>query len=467
MKKKYPVSLFFVFLILVSISCSKEDTYVPINDILPVATSDVITSTVSSTVEIPVIKNDTTGDLLLPSSLSIIGGSDSDGNGTLDTYNKIGEGTWITNSKGSIIFTPQSGFVGSPTSIQYNGKDLENNISNYASVEVNAIDLTQVPFNKLSDYKFFVGIIKEQIPSLNVLPYEPASGLFTDYASKKRFIWMPSNVSGTYVVDNKVFDFPIGTVLIKSFYYTTIQPDNTTKIIETRLMIRKSEGWIFAEYLWNDSQTEATLLVGDDFVNGRSKNISFKKPNNEVVTIDYRIPSKSECIACHKINEIPTPIGLKPQNLNKIYNYADSSKNQLQKLLEQGYINSYPEAINSTVDYHDTSKSLDLRARSYLDANCAHCHQFQGRCGYTTLRFGFSESVNPTNLGVCVNALEPISTSLTKIVNPGNFYKSILHFRLNSVIENKRMPLLGRTIIHDEGLQLIEEWIASLTDACN
>lgn len=466
MKKNYISTIFIAFSIIFIFSCSKtDDVYIPINDVLPIATEDVITSTLTSTVEIPVLTNDIKGDAIVLTSLNIIEGTDTDANGTLDTFTKTGEGTWRTTSNGIITFDPAIGFTGNPAPIKYTGKDLEKNTSNEATVVID--NITFKGYAKLSDYKFFMGDLKDQTPTLNVFPYEPASGLFTDYASKKRFICIPKNLKATYDTENKVLNFPIGTVLIKTFYYTTIQPNNTTKLIETRLMIKKSEGWIFAEYLWDDAQTEATLLVGDAFVNGSSKNLTFKKPNNLEITIDYRIPSKSECVACHKINDVPTPIGLKPQNLNHNYNYTEGSKNQLQKLLEQGYIDNYPAIINSTVDYHDTSKSLDLRARSYLDANCAHCHQFQGRCGYTKIRFGFSETTNQTNMGVCVTADQLIPPSLIKIVNPGNFYKSIMHYRLNSEIENIRMPLLGRTIIHDEGLQLIEEWISSLTEPCN
>jgi len=337
----------------------------------------------------------------------------------------------------------------------------------YIPVSPVTVDLTQVPYPKLSDYKFFEGDIKLQKPSLNVIPYEPASGLFTDYALKKRFIWMPAGVKATYNADNKIFEFPVGTVLIKTFYYNTIQPDNTTKIIETRLMIRKSDRWYFYEYLWNDEQTDADLVAGTDFENGSTKNFSFKKPNNEIINIDYRIPSETECYACHKINEVRTPIGIKPQNINHNYTYSDGTKNQLKKLLDQGYLESYPSSIVSTVDYHDTSQSLELRVRSYLDINCAHCHQDQGRCDYRALRFGFAETANPTNLGICVNADEALSASLIKLVNPGNSSKSILHYRINTTEESQRMPLLGRTIIHDEGVALIEEWINSMTFSCN
>ena len=337
----------------------------------------------------------------------------------------------------------------------------------YTPLSPVTVVLTLVPYSKLSDYKFFDGDIKELNPALNVVPYEPASSLFTDYASKKRFIWMPNGVKASYVADNKILDFPIGTVLIKTFYYTTIQPGNTTKLIETRLMIRKSDGWKFYEYLWNDEQTEANLVAGTDFLNGSSKTITFKKPNGDDITTDYRIPSNGECFACHKINEIATPIGVKPQNLNHNIAYNGVSKKILQKLVEQGYLDSYPSSIVSTVDYHDTSQPIDLRLRSYLDANCAHCHQDQGRCYYRQIRLSFSKTNIDSNIGICLEADETISPTLQKIISPGNYSKSIMHFRLSSNDESQRMPLLGRTIVHDEGVALLEEYIASLTQNCN
>ena len=337
----------------------------------------------------------------------------------------------------------------------------------YIPVSPVVVDLTAVPYPKLSDYHFFDGDLKDLNPALNVLPYEPASSLFTDYAHKKRFIWMPSDVQATYDTDNKILNFPTGTVLIKNFYYTTIQPDNTTKIIETRLMIRQASGWVFAEYIWNEEQTEANLLTGDDFTSGSSRTITFKKDNNEIITTDYRIPSNTECLACHKINEVPTPIGLKPQNLNFSYAYSSGNKNQLQKLTEQGYLDTYPSTIVTTVNYTDATQPLELRLRSYLDANCAHCHRDQGRCSYRAIRLGFSETVDPTNIGVCVIADEVISSTLQKIVAPGNINKSIMRFRVSSNDESERMPLLGRTVVHDEGVALIEEWISSLTQTCN
>jgi uncharacterized repeat protein (TIGR03806 family) len=336
----------------------------------------------------------------------------------------------------------------------------------YIPVSPVTVDLTLVPYPKLSDYKFFEGEMKDQIPSLNVVEYEPASALFTDYASKKRFIWMPNGVAATYVADDKILNFPVGTVLIKTFYYTTIQPGNVTKIIETRLMIRKEDGWKFYEYLWNDEQTDADLVSGIDFTNGSTKNITFAKPSGEIITTDYRIPSDAECFACHKINEIPTPIGVKPQNLNHNHIYGSRSKKILQKLVDQGYLDSFPSTIASTVDYHDTTQPLDLRLRSYLDANCAHCHQDEARCYYRPIRLPFSQSNVDSNIGICLLADEEISPTLQKVITPGNFSKSIMHYRMISNDESERMPLIGRTIVHDEGVALLEQYISSLTQRC-
>ena len=228
-----------------------------------------------------------------------------------------------------------------------------------------SVNLANVPYVKLSDYHFFTGDLKDLIPAANVIPYEPASSLFADYAHKKRFVWMPKGTKANYLSDDNVFDFPIGAVLIKSFYYENVQPNNTTKIIETRLLIRKSSGWAAYDYVWNAAQTDAVLdTAGDGFFIP----ISFVE-NSITRNINYKTPSQTECTTCHKINpnqtgEIVIPIGPKPQNLNTIYNYDGVLQNQIEKWKSQGYLgNDVPalSTIKSTVDWRDTSKSLELR----------------------------------------------------------------------------------------------------------
>lgn len=346
----------------------------------------------------------------------------------------------------------------------------------YTPVSPVTVDLTQVPYPKLSDYKFFEGDIKNQIPALNVVPYEPASSLFSDYAHKKRFVWMPAGTKATYVSDSKILDLPIGAALIKTFYYENVQnivPTGGSRIIETRVMIRKATGWIFADYVWNDEQTEAYFDLA-----GSNTAISWKDENNVIKSADYRIPTEVQCIICHKnkevigTTEIDTyiPIGIKPQNLNFSYTYNAETKNQLSKWIEVGYLENnftLPAAENNVINYNDNTQPLELRVRSYLDSNCSHCHAIDRHCDYRPMRFPFSETggVNGlTNMGVCVNTEDySFAPALTKIIQPGNVNRSMLFYRINTTDESFRMPLHGRTIIHDEGVALFEQWINSLT----
>ncbi len=348
----------------------------------------------------------------------------------------------------------------------------------YVPISPVIVDLTLVPYPVLSDYHFFEGDMKDQIPALNVIPYKPASSLFSDYAHKKRFVWMPPGLSATYNSDSTVLELPVGAVLIKTFYYDNVQnvtPVGSRRIIETRLMIRKATGWIFADYVWNADQTEAYYDLG-----GSLTPVTFIDENNVERSVNYRIPNDAQCIVCHKkrqvINNVNVdtyvPIGIKPQNLNFGYTYSSTSRNQLSKWIEQGYLLNnftFPTVANSTIDYEDTSRSIELRARSYVDINCAHCHQDNRHCDYRPMRFAFSETANNnTNMGVCVDTqdMQDFPASLGKIVTPGNIDRSMMYYRLNTTDEAIRMPLHGRTLIHDEGIALIQAWINSLTTQC-
>lgn len=331
----------------------------------------------------------------------------------------------------------------------------------YTPVSPVEADLTKVPYPKLSDYKFFEGDMKQMKPAYKVLPYDLNSTLFTDYAHKKRFVWIPTGKTASYSADGKILDFPVGSVLIKSFYYDNVLPENKTVILETRLMIKKESGWIFADYIWNDAQTEATLNL-----DGSYRNISWNQ-NGTTMSTNYRIPSELECFTCHKKDNNAIPIGPKPQNLNKDYTYTDKTENQLQRWIDEGYLNSAPQNITSTVDWTDESKPLELRVRSYLDINCAHCHSEGSHCSYRVMRFAFNESsVSTQNLGICIAPQESVSPLTTYIVAKRTPARSAMFFRLNSTDETVRMPLLGRTVVHAEAVEMIKQWITQMDGPC-
>lgn len=323
-------------------------------------------------------------------------------------------------------------------------------------------DIDSLPYANLSDYNFFNGDISDLNPVYGVLPYDLNSALFSDYAKKKRFLWMPKDSSATYVNDHTPFDFPVGTILIKNFYYENVLPEMNKKIIETRLMIKLEDDWTFANYEWNDAQTDASFTTNSKF-------LAFDwEMNGEARSVNYKIPGFPECFTCHNKYDTPLPIGPKPQNINRNYLYSEGPKNQLDKWVEQGYLNeNYPSFINSLVKWDDNSQPLDLRVRSYFDINCAHCHSDESYCEYASMRFEFNKTEDISNLGVCIESVFYINPAISHIVKPGVLERSALYFRMSSTEDQYKMPLIGRTLNHEEGIELIGEWINSLTQDCN
>jgi uncharacterized repeat protein (TIGR03806 family) len=327
------------------------------------------------------------------------------------------------------------------------------------------VDLSQVPYATLSEYHFFDESLRDLDPYFDVVPYEPISQLFSDYAHKKRFVWLPPGTKGTYNGDANNIELPVGSVIIKNFFYDNVLPNNSRVIIETRLMIRKEEGWTFAEYFWNDEQTEANIDADGD---GGFKYVEWIEDGLQR-ELNYRMPSGSECFTCHKNNASNEPIGIKPQSLNSMYQFADGMQNQLQKWIDVGYLeDNLPSNINTVVDYRDTSQPLELRVRSYVDIHCASCHRDEGHCNYRPMRFAFDENNLQENLGVCVdpdqflNNLSPDQ----KLIKPGDPENSVIYYRINATEESERMPLLGRRLVHDDGVALLRDWINSLDIPC-
>lgn len=336
----------------------------------------------------------------------------------------------------------------------------DDNVDDYKEISPVVVDLTTVPYAKLSDYKFFKGEIKNLEPAYKVLPYDLNSSLFTDYALKKRFVWMPEGTQATYAADGEILNFPTGAVLIKNFYYENVLPDNSTKIIETRIMIKKSQGWIFANYIWNNEQTEAFLDM-----NGSNSNVTWLQDGVKT-TINYNIPSGEDCIRCHANGSTHVPIGPKPQNLFKDFTYATGIENQLVKWKKEGYLNSFSQNTLVTVNWEDTTKSLDLRARSYLDINCAHCHKPGGGCDVMPLNFSFTSVPNLEKLGICVAPHDFLDGGENYIIEAQNGENSLMITLMNSRKKDKMMPLLGRTVSHGEGVDLILEWINAMDQPC-
>jgi uncharacterized repeat protein (TIGR03806 family) len=304
----------------------------------------------------------------------------------------------------------------------------------------------------LSDYGFFKGTLKEQIPSDGVVLYTLNSPLFSDYASKLRFLKLPAGQSVSYNPDS-VLQFPVGTAIVKTFYYPIDErnPKKGRRLMETRVLLHEAKGWVALPYIWNKEQTDAVLEVA-----GGSDQVSWIDGAGKKQSFEYQVPNMNQCKGCHERSGEMTPIGPSVRQLN--------DGHQLQNWETAGLLRGLPkDHIPALVNYSDASASLDDRVKAYLDINCAHCHNPTGPARSSGLYLTW-DSKDRTAYGFfkAPVAAGRGSGNLSYDIVPGKPEQSILHYRMASRDPGVMMPELGRQLTHHEGVELVRSWIASL-----
>ncbi|MCB0703923.1 MAG: hypothetical protein KDC34_01380 [Saprospiraceae bacterium] len=325
-----------------------------------------------------------------------------------------------------------------------------------------SVNISEAPFERLSQYHFFVGDPSALQPNTGVLPYDLNTPLFSDYAHKARFVWLPPGTSAAYTTDH-VLDFPVGAVLIKNFYFEKDERDPATerRLIETRLLVHRESGWEAHSYIWNARQTDAELDIVGDIVA-----IDWTNTEGQAMHADYIIPNKNQCKGCHSYKQKLEPIGPKVRNLNRSFAYADGTSNQLEKWAETGYLTGFDPAAQhpkAAVWNAPNEYPLHQRATAYLDINCGHCHNPFGPGGTTGLNLVYGA---PIDLNLGVNK-PPVATGRASggrsySIVKGAPDQSILLYRMESDETGVMMPELGRTMVHAEGISLIREWIQNM-----
>jgi len=326
-------------------------------------------------------------------------------------------------------------------------------------------------------------------PRAGLVAYELATPLFSDYAQKWRAVFVPKGMSARYNPD-KTFDFPIGTVIAKTFYYSTPAgtPPGTsarvlkvtpasyqagdqgldltqTRLMETRLLVRRAQGWEALPYVWNAEQTEATLQR-----TGAAIPLEFDDAGarNRFV---YTVPNVNQCAGCHATDRTKQlfPIGLKARHLNRDFPGSGGTVNQLTRLMQIGYLTGAPNAASAprAARFDDATAAIDAKARAYLDINCAHCHSATGPARVSGLWLDLPTS-DLRKLGACkppIAAGRGTGNRLFSIV-PGHPEASILAYRIATNDPGEMMPETGRSLTHKEGVALISQWIAGLKGDC-
>jgi uncharacterized repeat protein (TIGR03806 family) len=315
---------------------------------------------------------------------------------------------------------------------------------------------TKVP-KKLSEFNFFADLNLQE-PNEGVLPYDLINPLFSDYADKLRFVYVPENKRLGYSPD-KVLDFPDGSVLIKTFAYLNDHPESKIdkQLLETRLLIKKNDSWKNISYIWNEEQDDAYLSIA-----GKTINTAFVMEDGTERNVRYRVPNINQCKECHQLNKEIQPIGPKVRNLNQKISYSDGTMNQIKKWQLMEWIDS-ADNYQTMADWSNEKNDLESRARAYLDINCGHCHIPGGSADTTGLYLNLKEDSN-MHIGIYKKpvAAGRASNNLKYSIDPGNPSKSIMSFRMTSLDPGIMMPESGRSLNHKEGVELIEKWIKNM-----
>jgi uncharacterized repeat protein (TIGR03806 family) len=294
-------------------------------------------------------------------------------------------------------------------------------------------------------------------PADFLIPYGVNAPLWSDGAVKTRWFTLPAHTVIGFSPTGE-WSFPAGSVFVKHFALPVddTHPDLLRRL-ETRLLVRDTNGYVYgASYKWRADNSDADLVT-----NGLTEDILIRTAEG-TRTQRWFYPGRQDCVTCH------TPasggvLGLNTRQFNGDFKYPSGiAGNQLRTLGHLGLFDAtfdewkvfrYPRLANLT----NTAAALELRIRSYLDANCSQCHRPGGAGAFFDARF--DAPLKKQNL---ING--PVANLLgipgARVVVPGDTNKSIL-FRRVSVVGDNQMPPIAKNVVDTNAVAAFAKWIAT------
>jgi len=308
---------------------------------------------------------------------------------------------------------------------------------------------------RLSDLHAFTDLAG-LIPAAGIIPYGVNAPLWSDGALKQRWIAVPRNERVAFSPTGN-FSFPAGTVFIKNFNLIVNETSGATRRLETRFIVRDSNGGVYGiTYKWRPDGSDADLVSAP-----MTENIQITTTHGERTQTWY-YPGPLDCLVCHNPNS-GRVLGVNARQLNGPFTYATGvTDNQLRTWNHIGLFNAQDEASLTNaprlVAVDDTRYPLEYRVRSYLDSNCAQCHQPNGAAGYFDARFSTPLAEQRLIDGPLANSL---SDPDARVISPGDLSNSVLYERINRV-GALQMPPLARNVVNTNAVNAVAEWIKSL-----
>ena len=303
-----------------------------------------------------------------------------------------------------------------------------------------------------------------QVPSPGVIPYSVNTEPWSDYGLARRYLALPGTGQIKVTADpaSNVWEFPEGTVLAKtlSLEMEHGQP-GSLRHLETQLLHFQDKSWRAYSYRWNQEQTDATLVESP----GAQQTVTIADPRAAAGTRQqtWQFASRTECLLCHK-TKARSALGMNIEQLNRNHDHGSVVQNQLRTWAQLGILTNLwdtpLEKLPAMVHPLDSTGEINQRARSYLHANCAHCHRF-GYGGTVAIGLRYDLDLQKTNILGTPPALGSFGITSANIVAPGDPYRSVMHYRM-STLGRGRMPHAGSGLVDVQGVALISDWIAGL-----
>jgi uncharacterized repeat protein (TIGR03806 family) len=333
-----------------------------------------------------------------------------------------------------------------------------------------------------------------------LIPYSVIAPLWGDHAHKARWIALPGAQTQIAYTSSRGWNFPDGTVIVKSFGLTFDESDAESKRwIETRLLTRQEGEWFGYSYAWNDEQTEAFLVSAK----GLDRQYQIKSAAGPRMQT-WHYPSRTECMVCHS-RAANWVLGLQTLQMNRDQEYGGVTENQVRVLARIGvlkadwphelrellrgdaaalgmkeqereaYVEKHlppdggvealtqlltPQTNRRLVDPYDQREDLTLRARSYLHSNCSQCHVEAGG-GNAMIDLEFTTKLSSMRLVGETPQHDKFGLTDPKLIAPGRPEGSVLLHRLGHR-GTGQMPPLATSLVDQAALQMLREWVRTL-----
>ncbi len=380
-----------------------------------------------------------------------------------------------------------------------------------AEGEINRAAL-EVDCPRLEQYNLFADADDPRsLPHEGGVPFVLNTKLFSDYATKYRVAFIPPGEQAVYRDGqdgnnvNGTIDFPVGTVIAKTFAFTD-EANGGEELVETRLLIKRTSQsgkafWAGLPYIWEqqDGEMVARFAPGGG---SRAVHWHYRDANTGQVvsgeTAGYSVPNANQCITCHGNDDRP---GAAPHRAQapqpeprlpagkQLHGHRRPGRlprvNQLQYWIDQGLLAGAPDleldgqGVATNIERlprwnvpgdggasAHSAADVEQRVRAYLEVNCQHCHNDKGAASNTGYYLDHYRAVD-AGYGICKKptATGGGSCGRQHVVVPGSSADSIVACRLAAENDPQRMmPPIARSVAHNEASALMNQWIDTVVD---